>query len=94
MIGIDEWFWTAYCCVETYFGSEQSIQRYHDGELDAPTGGARPTHMPVWNPRHYYLLVLSRRVRQVTKEWANLVNTIDKRLECHVRKCIAQRRFC
>ena len=86
IVGIDEWFWTAYCCTETHFSSEESIQFYKERGLDAPTGGAKPTHYPVWNPRDYWLLLLSLRLRQTTKEWANVVNTLDKRLQYHVRK--------
>lgn len=86
--GFDEWFWTTYCCVETYFENKESIQFYHDTNMDAPTGAARPTNLPVWNPRQYYLLILSRRMGQMTKEWANIVNTFDKRLQYYVRMFI------
>ena len=79
--GVDEWFWTAYCCVDTYFGSEESIEYYHVRDLDAPTGGLKPNHYPVWNPREYFLLILSRRVRQITREWGNIVDTLDHRLQ-------------
>ncbi len=83
--GIDEWYWTAYCCVDRYFGSEETIQFYLDQNLDAPIGGAgRPTEFPVWNPREYFLMVLSRRIRQVTREWSNVVLTLEERLESHV----------
>ncbi|KAI9875145.1 MAG: hypothetical protein M1830_008824 [Pleopsidium flavum] len=84
VVGIDEWYWTVYCCVDRYFGSEETIQFYLDQHLDAPIGGAgRPTGFPVWNPREYFLLVLSRRIRQVTREWSNVVITLEERLESH-----------
>ena len=52
--GIDEWYWTAYCCVDRYFGSEDNIQFYLDNQFDAPIGGSeRRTEFPVWNPREY-----------------------------------------
>lgn len=86
--GPDEWFWTALCCVETYFDSRESCQRYYDQGFDAPTGAAQPMEFPVWNPRQYYLLILSRRMGQITKEWANIVNTFDKRLQYYVRMFI------
>ena len=85
VIGYDEWHWTAYCCADTYFGSEETIQLYHERGLDAPSGGARPTHYPVWNPREYFLFILSRRTKQVTKEWGNVVNTLEDRLRYYVR---------
>ena len=85
--GFDEWFWTAYCCTDTYFGSEKNIHFYHDGGpsgYDAPGGGDRPNHDPIWNPREYFLNVLSRRFRQITKEWSIVVYTIEDRLQFHV----------
>ena len=83
--GIDEWFWTAYCCAETYFGSEETMQFYHHRKVDAPTGGFKPKLYPIWNPREYFLLVLCRRFRQVRTEWANVVNALEGRLQHHVR---------
>ncbi|MCJ1403964.1 hypothetical protein MMC11_007187 [Xylographa trunciseda] len=78
--GIDEWFWTAYCCVDTYFGSEEGIEFYHDSTLDAATGGERLVSQPVWNPREYFLYILSCRFRQATKEWSIVVGTVESRL--------------
>lgn len=82
--GFDEWFWKAYCFVDTFFFSENSLQSYHEQGLDAASGGERYADLPVWNPREYFLLVLARRFRQVTKEWSVLVNTLDARLEIYV----------
>ena len=82
--GVDEWFWTAYLCAETYFGSEESIQYYYENQLDALTGGEKSLRDPVWNPRDYFLSVLSRRLKQVTKEWSNVVESLEDRLRSHV----------
>ena len=84
LTGVDEWFWTAYCCVDTHFGSEESVEHYHERGLDAFTGGEKACQLPIWNPREYYLLVLSIRVRQVTREWSNLIDAIEERLQFHV----------
>ena len=84
--GIDEWFWTAHCCVDTYFGSEQGVEAYHDSTLDAPTGGERLISQPAWNPREYFLYILSRRFRQTMKEWRITVNVIEGRLQIHVSR--------
>ena len=86
--GFDEWFWTAYCCAETYFGSEESIQYYTDNQLDALTGGEKSMLYPVWNPREYFLSILSRRLKQVTKEWSNVVETLQDRLRLHVSESL------
>lgn len=85
IVGVDEWVWTAYCCTENYFGSEETVQFYHERGLDAPSGGARPTHYPVWNPREYFLFILALRVNQITKEWSNTVIALEERLQYHVR---------
>ncbi|KAI9811173.1 MAG: hypothetical protein M1827_005624 [Pycnora praestabilis] len=81
--GIDEWYWTAYCCADTYFGSEETAQFYLNEELDAPSGAGKSTTNPVWNPREYFLLVLSRRMNQIRKEWDNLITSLDDRLGYH-----------
>ena len=83
--GIDEWFWTAYCCTDTYFGSEENLQSYYESGNDAAIGGVeRPGWFPVWNPREYFLFVLSRRFRQITKEWSVVVRALEDRLQVHV----------
>lgn len=82
--GVDEWFWTAYFCAETHFGSEESIQYYHKNQLDALTGGEKSIRYPVWNPREYFLSILSRRLKQVAKEWSNIVESLEDRLRVQV----------
>ena len=85
IVGIDEWVCTAYCCTETYFGSEESIDFYFERGLDAPAGGTKTRHFPLWNPREYFLFILSLRVNQITKEWNNVVEVLEERLYFHVR---------
>ena len=84
LLGIDEWVWTAYCCVDTYFGSEPNHRTYHDDGVDAPTGGAKYLNFPIWNPREYFLMVLARRMMQATREWTNLVHVVQQRLDLYV----------
>ena len=86
--GVDEWVWTAYFCVDTYFGAESNWQSYpnigssgHDG----PTGGWIFQKHPFWNPREYFLAVLKRRMIQVTAEWTVLIDTYQQRLNHYVR---------
>jgi len=86
LTGLDEWHWTAYCCVDTFFGSEQTVSeyiRYHD---DGPTGGARNDYLPAWNPREYFLIVFSRRMTQITREWENIISVLNARLDSYVGK--------
>lgn len=81
LVGVDEWFWTVYCCVETFFNSERDPAWYDKCDFDGPTGAGRQASHPIWNPRGYFLLVLSRRINQVTKEWTNLVKALEDCLE-------------
>ena len=88
--GPDEWLWTAYCFVDTFYGSEVSPEEYltaHEGAADAPSGGEILLEDPIWNPREYFLFVLARRMRQVEREWSNLVAAINARLSTYVRQC-------
>jgi hypothetical protein len=82
--GVDEWHWTAYCCVETFFGSEGNPEWYVN-EFDGPSGGGKPEFFPIWNPREYFLLVYSRRLKQATKEWINVISKLESRLDEYVR---------
>ena len=82
--GFDEWFWTAYCFVDTFFSKEEPAKFCYDREVDAPSGGERWIGYPVWNPREYFLFILARRFRQATKEWSIVVRTLDARLQSSV----------
>jgi hypothetical protein len=78
VFGVDEWVWTSICFVETYFRTEESIDRYFAGVHDAPSSAGTPADRPIWNPREYYLMVLSRRIHQVTLEWYNVLAGFDE----------------
>lgn len=84
LTGVDEWHWTAYCCVDTFFGSERSPEWYISREFDGPPAGGRAQFLPLWNPREYFLFVLSRRLNQATKEWTNVVLRLESRLDEYV----------
>ena len=86
IVGFDEWFWTAYCFVDTYFSNEEPAKLCHSLETDAPTGGERWIGYPVWNPREYFFFILARRFRQATKEWSIVVRTLDARLQSSVSR--------
>ena len=80
LVGVDEWLWTVYCCVDTFFGSERAPSNYEHNGQDAPSGGGRQTSYPVWSPRGYFLFVLSRRINQIAKEWRNIVSFVETEL--------------
>lgn len=83
--GVDEWQWTAYCCVDTFFDDEFEPDWYWQNHYDGPMGGSRREFQPVWNPREYFLIVFSRRLRQVSIEWKNITDVLNSRLNTYVR---------
>jgi hypothetical protein len=85
VFGVDEYSWTAYFFVDTYYGKQDSTSHYLQKKLDAPSGGYTGHNSPVWDPRYYFLTVLSIRLSQVTLEWSSLVQTIEANLDPHVR---------
>jgi hypothetical protein len=84
LTGVDEWHWTAYCCVDRVFGSEKDPEWYISRQFDGPPGGGRVEFLPVWNPREYFLLVCARRLNQATKEWTNVILKLESRLDEYV----------
>ena len=96
--GPDEWVWTSYCFVDTYYNNERETMEDFENEdgkdTDARSGRHSFFKSPVWDPRQYYLAVLSRRLMQVTNEWSNLVSVLDVRLTSFVREFQASRMKC
>ncbi|KAL4809505.1 hypothetical protein BDV18DRAFT_157260 [Aspergillus unguis] len=83
LVGIDEWVWTVYCLVETHHSETgpEDVSEYIKYGTDAPSGQGVDSSMPIWNPREYFLLILSRRMSEVRFEWANLVQTLEARFK-------------
>ncbi|KIW63806.1 hypothetical protein PV04_08778 [Phialophora macrospora] len=79
--GIDEWLWTSYCCVDNFYGIETYRRDCVDDRLDPASGGCLWLDQPPWNPRQFFLVVLSRRMEQVAWEWEALVNCFIARLD-------------
>ncbi|EKG16111.1 hypothetical protein MPH_06677 [Macrophomina phaseolina MS6] len=85
--GVDEWVWTGYCFVDSYFGKEEDYEDYFKTTPNDPygrdpaTGGTRWLRYPLWNPREYFLWVLAARVTQATQEWTLLINTFEERMD-------------
>ena len=82
--GVDEWHWTAYCCVDSFFDQEQEPDWYLQSQFDGPSGGSRLQSQPVWNPREYFLVVFSRRLTQASREWKNIIDVLNSRLNTFV----------
>jgi hypothetical protein len=81
LIGVDEWLWTSYCCVDTYFGTEPNQRTYLDQQnpIEPATGGASRLEFP-----KMILITLSRRIMQVTGEWIALIEAFEDRMNAYV----------
>jgi len=75
--GSDNWSWTAYGFVDTYFDGEnnnESALHYEASNQDPLSAGIYPLDRPVWDPREYFLKIFACRMRQVKEEWSNIVS--------------------
>ncbi|OJD36486.1 transcription factor sef1 [Diplodia corticola] len=85
--GVDEWFWTSYLFVDTYFGKEEDYNScYANPDVTTgtdPASGSIQLKHQVWNPREYFLAVLTQRMRQVTGEWTYLINTFEAQMNIY-----------
>ncbi|KAL2060547.1 hypothetical protein VTL71DRAFT_9188 [Oculimacula yallundae] len=94
LIGLDNWYWTAYCFVDLYFQDDEHPEQVHrlaeaEPQMDFHSGGKFDLNMPKWDPRHYFLQTLSHRIEQVKQEWINassqLFRDIDPRIYAFTR---------
>lgn len=91
--GIDHWVWTAYGFIDTYFGSKETVDRYHQlrgttgrhkGRADPLTAG-RNADEPLWTPREYFFKVLENRMKQVLREWNEIVDKVEEKVKKYVQ---------
>lgn len=81
---MDDFVWTAHFCGDSYFSDDDPAKGYLINELDGPSGGLRECRQPIWDPRCYFITVLSARMNQVTMEWVVLVRFLEDYLDTHV----------
>jgi hypothetical protein len=86
LIGVDECLYTSYCIVDTYYGSESGYREYLKPPtyVEPATGGLRILRYPHWNPREYFLCVLSIRLEQIVKESQALLDLFEERMNAYV----------
>lgn len=87
--GIDEWFWTGYGFVDTYYHSEGSgesaeIFGNDPNQMDPLLCGRHELSRAIWDPREYFLRVLLCRMEQVKEEWTNVVSRLLQEIKPHV----------
>ena len=80
--GIDDWVWTGYGFFDTYFGSKESVDGYHElkgrtGRPDPVAAGQIPANNPIWAPREYFLKVLEIRINEVRREWHVIIDKVE-----------------
>jgi hypothetical protein len=85
--GLDNWFWTAYCLADVYFkglNHVDDVNYYYQEKLDPISGGRESLTTPQWDPREYFLIVLSYRIVQVREEWKNVISELLRQIKPHV----------
>jgi len=85
--GIDDWVWTVYGIVDTYFESRETTEGY--GALEGRLRG-RPDPLaaeqlnadqPIWTPREYFLKVFEIRLNRVLKEWDKIACMVEEEIK-------------
>lgn len=85
--------WTGYSFGDNDFAVPIQAERSADeGPLRDPIAGVTGSNVPVWDslttrgdPREYFLLALWNRILYVLKKWRNVGQSIQLRIEKHVR---------
>jgi hypothetical protein len=87
--GIDDFVWTAYGFVDTYFGSDESVDRYQrwtsrKARPDPLAAGQIEATLPIPTPREYFLKVLEIRIHQVRREMRHIVEIVENEIKQYV----------
>ncbi|KMK59344.1 hypothetical protein Y699_00545 [Aspergillus fumigatus Z5] len=86
VFGVDDFFWAAYFCEDTYFSDQDLVATCLQDEVDGPSLGRRMHKFPIWDPRYYFLSILATRTGQITLEWTVLVQSLENVLDRHKTK--------
>ncbi|KAH8702860.1 hypothetical protein GQ44DRAFT_631161, partial [Phaeosphaeriaceae sp. PMI808] len=83
--GVDEWHYTSYCCVDTYFGSEPEHRAYLEppAPIEPASGGLQELEHPLWNPREFFLCILAIRIEQAVTESQALIDSFEERMNAY-----------
>jgi hypothetical protein len=87
--GIDHWVWTAYGFIDTYFGSKESVNAYHQlkartGRPDPLAAGQLPVDFLIWTPREYFFKVFEIRIKEVRSQWNIIIDTVGGAVKKYV----------
>ena len=90
--GIDNWVWTAYGIVDTYFGSKESVQHYHEqngssAQVDPLAAGqipAIPSISLIWTPREYFFKIVAIRMNETRRAWRTIIGEVEGSVKLYV----------
>jgi hypothetical protein len=90
--GIDNRVWTAYGIVDTYFGSKESVEHYHEengpsAQVDPLAAGqipAIPSVSLIWTPREYFFKILAIRMNEARREWRKIIDEVNGSVKQYV----------
>jgi hypothetical protein len=88
--GVADRRWTAYAFTDNDYDEDRQISE-HECDYECvfadqiATNGARiiDANRPIWDPREYYLTVVSGKVNQIVGEWAKLIRKFEKPNSTH-----------
>jgi hypothetical protein len=88
--GVDRQVWTAYCFVDTYFDTKDSVETYHQmegfhkGRPDPLALGRIDAELPIWEPRRYFSAIVELRALFIVGEWISTMDKTEKDIERYV----------
>jgi len=90
--GIDSRVWTAYCIIDTYFGSNESLQHYHEengpsAQVDPLAAGlipAIPSVLLIWTPREYFFTIVAIRMNEARRAWRKIIYEVEGSVKQYV----------
>jgi hypothetical protein len=84
--GTDNSRWTAFCFEDRHFDEDGELGDDEHTEIhqsDQVARGAFGAENTIWDPREYFIRVLLIRMRQVHREWLNLVRFVESGIKEH-----------
>lgn len=89
---IDNWVWTACGIVDTYFGSKESVQRYHEKNgpsalVDPLAKGqlpAIPSEPLFRTPREYFSKIIAIRMNEARRAWRKIFDEVNSSVKQYV----------
>jgi len=90
--GIDSRVWTAYCIVDTYFGSNEGLLHYHEengpsAQVDPLAAGqipAIPSITLIWTPREYFSKIVAIRMNEARRAWRKIIDEVEGSVKQYV----------